>query len=365
MTKTPEIDSEFARWYAEAFMDDGARRNQRWKGVVDVAASQSDHRAAEVLTRLAFQTPVPASGRKNEDLTEVYEVIISSISGGDVAFDPSQSERELQILSAAALTRLFKSIPDAALSVSTASFGGVRRLNLPMDLAGLAEVALVELSSRKHRRADISELKLAAPKIEFAVTDEAIQSMDAAQWKQEFDRLHAATGTAIGRVVSGQNRVIANLHRQSLLDQEELQMLWWLIGGHSRYLGKSFSEIDGLIKPLMLAQELGEMTTTSPGPASIRAMFSRANISKDEVKVADAVNAVGVDWAKKITNSKSVSPATTPIHFALEQRAELGSADTWKAGWSTLTGLAVDVSLPSILLAELFYREHLFLFVSE
>ena len=229
----------------------------------------------------------------------------------------------------------------------------------------MAENALVELSSRKHDRTDIDELKLAAPKIDFTVATEAVQSMDPAQWKAQFDRLHAATAAALGRVVAGQNRVAANLHRQISLDQEELQMLWWVLGGYSRSLDKPFSEIDTLIKPFALAHELGKMTDVSPGPTSIRAMLSRVGIGREELRLVDVVNAVDCDWAETASNSKLVSPATTPIHFALEQRAELGSSDTWQAGWSTLTGLAIDVSLPSILLAELFYREHLFLFVSE
>lgn len=68
MTKIPEIDADFARWYAEAFMDEGARRDQRWQGVVNVAGAKADRKTTEVLTRLAFQTPVSAAGRKNEDL---------------------------------------------------------------------------------------------------------------------------------------------------------------------------------------------------------------------------------------------------------------------------------------------------------
>jgi hypothetical protein len=55
---------------------------------------------------------------------------------------------------------------------------------------------------------------------------------------------------------------------------------------------------------------------------------------------------------------------TTPIHFALEQRAELGSTETWLAAWSGLTGLPIDLELPAIELAKLFYREHVFLNVS-
>lgn len=365
MTKIPEIDADFARWYAEAFMDEGAKRDQRWRGVVNVAAAKADHRTAEVLIRLAFKTHVPAAGRKSEDLDDVYKSIVSTISGGDVAFDPSQSARELQILAAAALVRLFNTLPDAALSVTMASFGRMRSPNLPMDLVGLAEEALVALSGRKHARVDIDELNLAVPEMDFKVDSEALESLEESDWEAEFERLHEVTVAAIERVVAGQNHVVEILHRQISLGEEELQMLWWLIGGYSRPLDKSFSEIDAAIKPWALAHELGNMTTVSPGPASIRALLSRAGIGKEQLKLADAVNAVDSDWAKAASDSKWVSPVTTPIHYALEQRAELGSTNTWQAGWSTLTGLAADVSLPSILMAELFYREHLFLFVGE
>ena len=360
MAKIPEMNSDFARWYAESFMDEGAKREMRWKGVVDVT-TKATHLTAEVLTRLAFQTPVPASGRKSEDLSETYSKLMPVICGGDVGFDPTQSARELQILAAAALVRLVATLPDAALIVTTASFAGSRQPDLPMDLAGAAEKGLVTLSARKHARTGIEELKLAAPKVEFAVAPEAMQSMDPTQWKAQLDKLHDATAALIERVVAGQNRVVELLHKQISLDEEELQMLWWLLGGFSRQLEKAFMEIDSSVRPLALAFELGEMTAVSPGPASIRAMLSRAGVGNEKLKLADVTNAVDIGWAKSVSGSKLVSPVSTPIHFALEQRAELGSDDTWQSGWSGLTGLSVDVALPAVKLAELFYREHLFI----
>lgn len=363
MAKMPEMSLDFARWYTEAFMDEGAKRDLRWKGVVDVTA-KANHKTAEVLTRLAFQTPVPAAGRKTENLGEIYKTVISTISGGDAAFDPSQSARELQILAAAALVRLVQTSPDAALIVTTASFGGARRPDLPMDLAGLAERALAALSGRKHARIGIDELKRAAPKVEFVVAPEAVQSMDPTQWTAQFALLQSATAAAIERVVVGQNRVIADLHRQISLDEEELQMLWWLFAGYSRLLDKPFTEVEAAMKPLALAYELGDMTAVLPGPASIRAMLLRANVGTEALKLADIVNAADLEWAKSVSESELISPVTTPIHFALEQRAELGSSDTWQAGWSGLTGLAADISLPAVGLAEIFYREHIVINVS-
>lgn len=364
MAKVPEMTADFARWYAEAFMDEGAKRDLRWKGVVDVTA-KAGHLTAEVLTRLAFQTPVPAAGRKTENLSATYNKVVATLSGGDAAFDPSRSTRELQILASSALVRLVATHPDAALIVTTASFGGHRKPDLPMDLGGLGEKALVALSGRKHARTNIDELKLAAPKVDFSIAAEALQSMDPTQWKAQIDLLRDATAVAIEHVVTGQNRVVELLQRQISLDEEELQMLWWLQGGYSRLLDKPFPELEAAIRPLALAHELSTLTVVSPGPASIRAMLSRSGIGGERLKVEEVVNAADLEWAKSVSNSTLVSPVTTPIHFALEQRAELGSNDTWQAGWSGLTGLSADVALPAVKLAELFYREYLFINVSE
>lgn len=360
MTKLPQMTTDFARWYAEAFMDEGARRELRWKGVVELAAG-ADHEIIEVLTRLAFPTPVPASGRKSEDLTTVYSSLVQTISGCDTTFDPTHSARELQVLAAAALARLVPTKPDAALLVTTASIDGTRKPDLPMDLVGLAEAALIKLTERKHVRQDLTEIELAAPKVNYKFDAEILATMEGEQIQAEFNRLHDATAAAIERVVAGQNRVVKVLHDRLELDEEELQMLWWLTGGYSHVCEKPFAKIEDKLRPFSLAHELAEMTAVSPGPGSVRALLLRAGVGTTKLKLTDAVNAPSAEWAKKVSDSKLVSPVTTPIHFALEQRAELASDDTWQAAWGGLTGLPVDLQLPAVKLAELFYREHVFL----
>lgn len=211
MAKLPEMTTDFARWYAEAFMDEGGRRDLRWKGVVDVV-EDADHQTVEVLTRLAFPAPVPASGRKNEDLADVYSDLVRRISGGDGTFDPSHSVRELQVLSAAVLARLLPSMPDAALVVTTASLAGARKPDLPMDLAGLAEAALVKLSERKHVRRNVEEANGASLKVDYKVNAEMLASLQPQQIQAEFERLRDATTAAIERVMASHTRAIKVLH---------------------------------------------------------------------------------------------------------------------------------------------------------
>lgn len=362
MASTPEMNADFSRWYAEAFMEEGHTRDARWKGVVDTAAA-AGYETVEVLVRYAFATSAPADGGKNEDLAEKHQAILGSISGNESPLNPQASRRELQLLSAAVLVRLFTTLPDSAIAVLNASFGGRRTADLPMDLAGLARRALVEFSKKKHERPDTKDFETGVPKVDFEVTPEALANMSAEQWKGELDRLRDATRTATRSIVNAQNRVAKLLLRQITLGEEELQMLWWLIGNHSSVMGVPFTEVDATLKPLAFGKELGQLTEVSPGPASVTALLSRAGISDEALKVSDAINAADVDWSREITQSKRISPVTTPLHFALEKRVEVGSNDAWLPVWVSMTGLPAEASMSAVALAELFYREHLFLHV--
>jgi len=360
MAKTPEMSSDFAGWYTSCFMDEGSVRAARWKGVVDTAAA-SDYKTVEVLLRLAFGVGAPA-GTKSESLDDHYRTVVDKISGDGTALESAGSQRELQVLAAAVLVRLFSSLPDAAIGVTTTSFNGARAPELPMDLAGLAQNALLELSRIKHNRAEAKELVVSAPKVDFEVSEQAIASFDQNTWKTELERLRDATRAATRFIIDGQNRIMRRLTRQIELGNEELQMLWWLVGEHSD-IGKKFSKVDAALKPLTFAKELGRMTTASPGPASIISMLARAGIADRSIKVQDAVNAPALDWANSATTSQRISPVSTPLHFALEKRAEIGDDEAWQSVWSAMTGFTADASLSAIRMAELFYREHIYLHV--
>ncbi|KKA10420.1 hypothetical protein VP03_29440 [Sinorhizobium meliloti] len=364
MAKTPEMDAEFARWYADAFMDESQIRAARWKGVVNTA-EVTGYETAEVLVRYAFATAAPADGGKDESLAARHQAVLSTIAGNGTPMDPRTSRRELQVLCAAVLARRFSTLPDAAIAVLNASFDGMRTAELPMDLAGLAKRALAEHSRKKHARPNAKEIEVESPKVDFEVSEEALANMSGVQWKSELDRLRNASQSATDMIVEAQNRVAKLLARQVSLGEEELQMLWWLIGGHSSIADRPFADVNASLKPLVFGKELGQLTKVSPGPASLAALLSRAGITEKAVKVVDAVNAADRDWIGDITKSKRLSPVTTPLHFALEKRVEVGSDEVWLPVGASRTGLRAAASLPAVGLAELFYREHLFLHVGE
>jgi len=362
MAKTPDMTAEFAQWYVDAFMDDGEVRTHRWKGVVD-SAQVADHLMVEVLVRYAFATKAPAAGGKNGELSKTHQMLLAKISGTESPMDPSEFRRELEILSAAVLIQLFSTLPDAAIAVLNASCGGKRTVDLPMDLVGRAKKAMVAFSHKKQQRPTDKELEIVSPAFEFEVSEEATASMSPELWKTELENLHEGAQEALGDVIDQQNLITRRLVRQVSLGEEELQMLWWMIGGHSSSLDAPFTDIPALVKPLVLGKELGRLAQISPGPASIVAIMARAGLASDTVSVLDVVNGADMQWIEEATKSTRLSPVTTPLHFALETRHDIESDDAWLPVWASKSGLPPDTCMSAIQIAELFYREHLFLFV--
>lgn len=368
MAKLPSVSPEFKTLYSETFMDDGDLIEARWKGVVETA-SEAGLSQIEALVRLSLVGDIPANALRNQELQDALDAVVTKISGGNERIDLSKDKRELQILSTFVLKRMFRVTPDAALAVTTASFEGARKPDLPIDIIGQAEHALPLLSHGNHNRSGVDDLKVVAPKVVFTVAKaagaETGEERTEEEWERQFSRLKAATNVALDAAAKTQNQALRKISRRMLLKEEELQILWWLIGGRSITLNKPFDKVDEALRPISFAAELAEMVSVSPGPASVMELFSRAGIGATKIKFQDVVNAVGKNEVISLSDVSNISSFTTPIHFALFKRAEVDSTDAWQTAWAAMTGLKADASLSAMSLAKLFYRERLLLCVGE
>jgi len=343
----------FYTWTKEFQLGEGSELlNQRWQAISSFAdtAESSD---VEALVRLAIgsrQVPTP------EWITTLEEAFREEYP----AFTASSNARELQVLAACCLLRIGQDPNNdaatlAALASTTASVAGQRKFSLPGDLPQAANEALRSLSLGVARRP-----KLAA----------------GGQYKQLFEaglqkaRAQPDVGTLIAAMTQAGTAVTSALNETQLtlqalaqrLDQqdEELQMLWWLIGERSEELACSFGDVPDAARPLVLAKELADHTLLPPGPPTVRALLSRAKLAgREKVALVDALAAAPLKWLKSLVALKAASPVTQPLHFAVLRQLETGSGKAWVAGWAAATDLPQDLSLPPLTLAELFYRERL------
>ncbi len=350
-----EVD--FPSWYQEFLIGlDTARVQQRWSGVMS-AVKTATTEDIEGLVRLAF-------GKRAGALAPTQgaeERLRRKMRQSDELFPTQGNDREMEVLAAVILSQLLKQesikAATAALMVTTASFGGARTVNLAVDIVSAAEQAIADISDALRLRPNVeSMLPAAAPKIDITAARQKVSEN--------------ALGDAIGTLAESVDKVLAALHQRQVragkaiaqflaAQDEELQMLWWHVGGRSWDLKKRFADVDPVVRPLILAKELADITETLPGPASIPALLSRSGVGDDGVlRVSEVINAADTTWLSRLLGPNA-SPMTHPLHFAIQRQSETGVGDAWVANWAAVAGLEANHALSPLTLATLFYRERL------
>jgi hypothetical protein len=108
-----------------------------------------DGKSIETMIAIALRTKPRPQATNVVSLRQTFKDI-------DDLFDMEDNDRELEILCGSALATLFEDNGDtaavAALSTTTASCGGVRTADFPMDLVGAANAAIARISEGRRTR---------------------------------------------------------------------------------------------------------------------------------------------------------------------------------------------------------------------
>lgn len=354
------MHEEFARWYDTVSMDDNPRRRQaRWEGVSSVVRS-ANRNTVEALLRLVHRSrQVPAA-----TVQEIRLVFKST----DDAFEMTGNDQELRILAGACLAVLMETDAHtgavAALAATTAALGSARQPGLPMDLAALGEVAIIRWGDANRRRPSLSiHLSDERPKFDFEKASAKV--MEEPNWEGVAEAFKLAANTTRGamkRLAQTQTNTLRTVDNFLRVQDEELQMLWWLTGRRSSDCNCAFDAIPADARPLVLASELADKTEFLPGPPSVMGILSRAGLKERErVQITVAVNAADSGWLQRLISELDPSPVSTPLHAAIKRQLETGTGEAWVAGWAASTGVDAAHELSGLVLGNLFYRERLLL----
>jgi len=356
-TETP-ITPEFVRWYQSVCIGkDPELHQKRWEALIKLVAN-ANQVDVENLIRLAYKT-------RQKPTQEGIQGIRQYFLDFDDSFEMTGNEREVQVLAGAALAVLMnRSDSDeaerTALAVTTTALSNGRSVDLPVDLSALGEQS-IELLSEKNRRRPSLEVSAKAP--EFNFENSVTKVAQTPNWegvKEAFELAAASTSEALRKLAIRQMRAMNNVAKFIEVQDEELQMLWWLIGQHSEEYDCPFNKVPPEAQPFVFARELADATEVLPGPRSIKAMLSRTlQKQRSKIRVSDAVNALQASWLESAVEEREPSPVITPLHYAIKRQLETGEGDAWIAGWAAAAGVEQDFKLSRITLGELFYRERL------
>lgn len=341
------MKAEFQRWYeAVQLRLDPQVMEARWAAVQTLAASVRDEEL-EALARAAFRsdqtTAATATAR-----TKLAD------NGGAVP------DEEFALLAAATLVVILQAnhpaAARAATMICTAHFMELRTLRQPMDLAGLGATVRIGLALTSRRRPTLKTKTMPSLEVDTASAEESEDS-------NESIRLLAAAITHAMQQLADRQADFEEraLHYISVQD-EELNMLWWLQGGRTR-AGEVFGSVPREQQPFVLARDLAEATFELPGASAIGSLLDRAGVKDDEpLEIAAAIQTLPIEWLKIAlpeAEKHKASPVTTPLHEGIRRRLEVRGGNSWIAGWAGVCDIDPAARLSPLQLANLFYCEQL------
>ncbi|WP_145542591.1 GTPase-associated system all-helical protein GASH [Yersinia mollaretii] len=284
----------------------------------------------------------------------------------DISFSLVNHERETRVLAALILSDLIDE--ENAIAILAITTGSVRGLRSPLDSAWLvnyAEESLLRLSVEERQYEDVqtkvtttSDSKLSDAIAELGVNDWPGLTTTLEQIRTEAQSSAKSMSTQIAKALKA-------FDCQVSLMQEESQMLWWLIGGHSRTFERSFSVFGAHQAALVGAVDLGALTTTSRfGPIAIPAMLERVIASAKKPKgqkiydLGTVIDSFTVEDLEQLDVPTQLSALLAPISSAVVLARTMGIA-VWQTRFQSKADLEPSILLSPVSLAEQLYREHL------
>lgn len=351
------MHTSFADWYQPVtFNHDREVIALRWNGVKAAIESIEDNSC--ILDIIQYVYGIPFKNHKNEEKFRQF------FKDSDPTFIMKGNDKELLVL-AGSLLALY-CVGDeyewdiVPLSILTMSICGTKKPVVEIDLIGMASEAVFSAGIEARKRPQIASLKKLSNKKTY---EELATSIITAP--QDWEKVSTATkslgamvDTSVNALQASASSELEKVYKTLMLQDEELHMLWWMVGGWSNMWNSRFSDIDQSSRPILLAIEAAKMTEEKSEPPSLQAVFSRVEISsKSKTPIPSAVNSCGAESLEKIKINSVDYPSVFPVHFAIHRALETGADESWINGWSKATGVSKDIKIDSLALAVQVHRE--------
>lgn len=314
--------------------------------------------------------------RKSCELVEIYFGVAESSPGwlveafraSDVAFTAVENEREILVLAGLLLAQ---SVADedvvTCLAIVSGSVGGRRKPAISPGLVGEAGQMLSVISAfnRRGRKLSRSEItRVGASKFaelwkayEEGQSDETLGKV----LSGAHNEARASTNQLVDQIAPVFDRLIS----YSTQMREELDLLWWWTGGHSRLSGQAFLGHTHLEAGFLAGLDVADLTLKAPGPVAVPVLIANAlerrKGKQGPTALAEAVTAMPVELLEKVTQGRTTAglERLTPVLTALIRRQAWNAQDTWRAGYESVAALDLTTQLTPEEIANQIYGEAL------
>lgn len=343
----------FSTLYSPVVVEDSDLVDRRYRGVV-AASKAVDDALVKAAIKLAIGWHTPLSVEASTRFRSYFNKI-------DDQFPDHGNDLELQLLGVALLIKVAEGGPMAslaALALCTASVGGYRATTLARSPGRLGADALADLAQQQRVRPVLEEIVAQEPaKVDF---DKATTIATEGDVGKAISLVGEAVRAAFRSTNAKQTAAVAQVNQFLRAQDDELQVLWWLMSGLAICLPLPFDTVPEVIRPVVLAADLAHCSSTNAGLLSIDGFLLRAKLSANaKQKLVDVVNALPRDLAEHLSENTAADVLTLPMHLAIARRLETSEEVNWIAGWAAATGLPADIEMSALDVAKQFYRERL------
>lgn len=320
------------------------------------------------------------NSRSSVDLIRIYfglrvpqgtEWFRSAFAETDVSFSLIDNEREAAVLAAGLLEA---AVEDGTLypafGVLTATVGGVRTPLVRQDLVASMRRKIQEQALNTRNSDYINPLTINVPAKSKLGSELAALSAapDAAKTatllKQVSEEFTSTSKTLAEQITDGFNSITS--HITTL--REEVELLWWHVGGWSRLLERPFSELSAGLAAVLAGIDVAELSRSDTGAAAAAALLQRTlavgrNGALNNVSIREVADTLDEQQLGRIWLPPKLGdvPDICPVLTALAKAKEIGRGPAWHGAFQKASGIDVDVSLTPLEMAVQVYRERLLL----
>jgi hypothetical protein len=347
-----DINEFFVDWYKLARPDaDKELIVSRWDSIENYKKIFEKNILSKSidLVNIFFGLPL-----NNED--NINEFLLS-IQKNDVSFSIRENidSFETKVLVGITLIELIQS-PSFNLSllasffVICTNFQGLRK-NLP--IVDILEIAQENIDSKsiliRKKGSNIKKIS-SSPKI-------ALLEPENSPAEQKINELINEFNT----IINNDMTKVSKLENFVSIQDEEINILWWVISNYCSILNQQYSEISIEEAALLCTKELSELINFIPGPIASTAFFTNIlsktkNYNETLFPISEIINKSKLtinNWPD-INNIENICPLT----FGILKYYEANKKKSWGTAFKAKTNINASSKLPVLQIAQQFFYEN-------
>lgn len=315
-----DVETRLPEWLRDLDLQPAADRQQAIAAAARALADSATPGQLLGLVVVAHAVPDAEAGGL------VEEAIRSADSSWSVRADDAAARRTAAIAIAMCMEGEPGPAVTAALGVRSAAFLGMTPVIA--DLAPLADAAVAHASETLRGRGDLTA---ATTDIKSAFKSVPAMNEGEPANTDQVSAVAKAAQTAAARAAGVTGESLPAVRRRFKALEEEVDLLWWLLGEYSESTASSFKAVREAAAPCVLALDFSELVQFPCPPRATRALLSRA-LGTRAAKTGElgravgaTIKAIGIDWLPDDVENHTL----LPVLSAAREHHEFEGKDAW------------------------------------